>query len=159
MISCRVCREHLPGYISRELTTAARSQVAEHIQTCNACYAVYVHQRELSSELSRTLPGLGSPLPSLERIWAGVEAEMRAPKRQSISLEQARYSLAVVLLVIALLLPWSIRAHQFNLPTPPTPAALNTPSTPAVVSAKTTSEITPPVQPNHAPVRGATDTP
>lgn len=159
MIACRVCREHLPGYIARELAPAVRSQVAEHIQTCDACYAAYVHQRELSSELSRTLPGLGNPLPSLDRIWAGVEAEMRAPKRPTISFEQARYSVAVVLLMIVLLLPWSLRAHQFNLPTPPTPDTVNTPATPAVLTAKTTSEFLPPVQPNHAPVLGATDTP
>ena len=158
MISCRICREHLPGYISRELSTAARSQVAAHIQTCDACYAVYVQQRNLSSELARTIPALGNPLPRFDRIWAGVEADLRQPKRQPMRLDQARYTMIVLLLMIALLLPWSIRAQQFNLPTPPTPAALNTPATPIAISmAKYTLEVTP--QSNHAPIRGATDTP
>lgn len=160
MIPCRVCREHLPGYISRELSPAARSQVAAHIETCDACYAAYVQQRELTSELTRTLPELGGARPRLDHIWAGIEADIRQPKRTTIKLDQARYSLAVLLLMIALLLPWTIRSHQFSLPTPPTPDVVNTPSTPVAISlVKAVDEITPPVQPNHAPVMGATDIP
>lgn len=160
MITCRVCREHLPGYIARELSHAARSQVAAHIQTCDTCYAAYVKQRELGGELARTLPALGGAHPRLDQIWAGVQADMRQPKRQPIRQEQARYSIAVLLLVIALLLPWSMRSSAFTLPTPPTPAGLATPSTPvAAVFARYTLDLTPPALSNHAPEMGATNTP
>lgn len=160
MMTCRFCREHLPGYIARELTPAARSQVAAHIQTCNACYAAYVQQREVSGELARTLPALGGALPRLDRVWTGIQADMQQPKRAPIRHNQAGYTLIALLLMITLLVHSSLNARHFSLPTPPTPAALNTPSTPvAAVLVTYTVRFTPPVQPNHAPVMGSTDTP
>lgn len=158
MISCRVCREHLSGYVSRELPTALRTQVAAHIDSCDACYAQYAQMREVSSELARTLPTLGTP--RMDKMWAAVESDLRHPRRETPRIDQVRYSVIVIVLLIAFLMPWTLRAQQSELPTPPTPAAGTPLGTPvAAVLVKVNDAVTPPLQSNYAPSMGATDSP
>ena len=79
-------------------------------------------------------------------------------------LYQARYSLAALILMIALLLPWSMRSRSFVLPTQPQPETL-TPDGTAVVALPTeTTTLTATLQSNYAPATpsawaSVTDTP
>jgi anti-sigma factor RsiW len=152
---------HLPGYIHRELAPELRAQIGAHLDRCVGCYAVYREQRALASELAETIPLVGRGAPPLERIWNAVQADVRHPKRAVIRHDQARYSLIVLILLAALLIPWSARGELSILPTPPTPAASSPQGTEVAYSSETTlsQNLTPPLRVNYAPQAGATDTP
>lgn len=163
MITCRTCRNHLPAYLHRELPPKLRAEVAEHLQDCDACYALSVQQRDLSNDLSRSLPAFGSPVSGLDRIWSAVQADMAQSRREPEVLEKVRYSIVALIFVLALLLPWTVRGQRLTLPTPPTPAVSTPRGTPVGVAFApytiTFSSLTPPIQSNNAPELGATDTP
>ncbi|MEP7293005.1 MAG: anti-sigma factor [Chloroflexota bacterium] len=161
--SCRNYRALLPGYIQRELTPPQRARVSRHLNGCANCYVAYIEQKQLVHELTFSLPRVGAlpaaHAPRLDSIRASVMAEMAHPKPR-VTLYPARYSVVVLLLMFALLLPWSMRGQAFALPTPPQPEAA-TPSGTAVVAEPATdpATLTATLQANYAPSIGATDTP
>lgn len=159
--SCRQYRVLLPGYIERELAPKQRERVSRHLSGCAECYVAYREQRQIVHELTTSLPriGAGHTTPRLEKIRAGVMDEMRQPK-PPMSLYQARYSLAALLLIVTLMLPWSMRGQAFSLPTPPQPEQVNPPGTPVVaLPATDAATLTATLQANYAPQPGATETP
>ena len=159
MITCRTCREYLPGYLQRDLHPKLRAEVAAHLESCDTCYVLSVQQRDLA----RSLPTVGSPVSGLDRIWSAVQADMAQPRREPEGLEKARYSVVALIFIIALLLPWTVRGQRLVLPTPPTPAVSTPKGTPVGVAFApytiTFTSLTPPIQSNNAPEPGATDTP
>lgn len=157
--TCRHCRALLPGYINRELTPPQRARVSRHLNSCAECYVAYIEQRQLVQELATSVPRIGGEPPRLDKMRAAVMAEMAAPNRTKARLDYARYSMAALVLMLAVLLPWSMRAHPFALPTPPQPETV-TPSGTAVAALPTeTATLTATLQSNYAPVPGATETP
>lgn len=163
--SCRHCRTLLPGYIQRELSPKERERVSLHLNSCAACYVVYTEQRQLMNELAFSVPRIGAGAPRLDKMRAAVMAEMQRPAAPAprVRLYQARYSLAALVLMVALLLPWSMRAHSFPLPTPPQPETLAPQGTAVAALPTETFTLTATLQPNYAPATpsatGATDTP
>lgn len=166
--SCRQYRGLLPGYIERELSPKQRERVSRHLNSCVECYAAYTAQRQIVRELEAGLPrlGTGSHAPRLDRIRAAVMTEMAQPRPQP-KLYQARFSLAALVLVGALLLPWSMHGQVFSLPTPPQPEQIRPQGT-AVVAVMPTeaATLTATLQANYAPATasqeataGATNTP
>ncbi|MEO8397921.1 MAG: hypothetical protein ABI700_33315 [Chloroflexota bacterium] len=126
----------------------------------------YTQQQQLERELSFAVPRLGGAPPRLDKMRAVVMAEMARPAAKPKSqmqsqarLYQARYSLAALILMIALLLPWSIQNHSFSLPTPPQPEKTLAQGTAVVVLATYTPTLTATVQANYAPLPDGTDTP
>jgi hypothetical protein len=110
--------------------------------------------------------------PRLDKIRAAVMAEMAAPPKPKARFHHARYSVVALLLMIAVLLPWSIRNRSFTLP--PTPPEALTPQGTEVVFAALPTEtatLTATLQANYAPnpsasilandspMPGATETP
>lgn len=166
--TCRHYRALLPGYIERELSPAQRARVSRHLNECAECYVAYIEQRQLVQELSISVPRIGAAQlgmqPHLDKIRAAVMAEMAAPaaRKPKLRIDQARYSLAALLLMMALLLPWSMRNRSFALPPPPQPETL-TPQGTAVAAVPTATatqrQPTATLQSNYAPVFGATETP
>lgn len=159
--SCRQCRVLLPGYIQRELSPKQRERVSRHLSDCAECYMVYTQQRQLERELAFNVPRMGGAPPRLEKMRAVVMAEMAHPAakpKSQAGLYQARYSLVALILMIALLLPWSIRSHSFALPTPPQPEK-TLPQGTAVVVVTYTATLTATLQANYAPLPDGTDTP
>lgn len=159
---CKQCRVLLPGYIQRELTPQQRAQVSRHLNACAECYTVYMDQRQLVRELSINVPRIGSnAAPNLERIKLAVMSDLAHPKKPALRTYQpARYSLAALLLVIALLVPLTAHSHSFELPTQPRPATLTPEGTAvAAIFATETATLTATIQMNYAPVLGSTDTP
>jgi anti-sigma factor RsiW len=158
-ISCRQCRKLFPGYIGRELTPKQRERVSRHLNTCAECYVVYSEQRQLIHELSYSLLRLGTQAPRLDKIRAGIMAEMRQPEQSKSGHQsrlirtQARYSLAALVLMLALLLPWSIQSRAFALPTLPQPETITPQGTPVVFASATESAptLTATLQSNYAP--------
>ncbi len=180
-ITCGECRTLLSGYIGRELSREARAQVASHIDTCNACYSSYLQQREITGELRQLLPAIGQAETSrLENIWSAVQTGISQPRISPFQKDPARFGIAALIVVAAVLLPWFISQQRLviSLPLPPTPVAMVvlTRETEAGASAIATEEghtvavaateysataATPPAQPNYSPVvqAGATDAP
>ncbi|HVU10763.1 MAG TPA: zf-HC2 domain-containing protein [Phototrophicaceae bacterium] len=162
-ISCRECRVLLPGYIQRDLTPKQRERVSRHLNTCSECYAAYEEQRVIVRELAINLPRIGSDHAPLDQIRAAVMAEIAQPKppRRTARL-QARYSVAVLVLMVMLLLPWTFRSYAAE-PPPTQPRPENaTPSATVMVVASATeaaNTLTATLQSNYAPISGATDTP
>ena len=164
--ACRQCRELLPGYIHRELTPKQRERVSRHLTICPGCYVAYTEQRQLVRELAYSLPRLGGDAPRLDKMRAAVMAEMERPAPPRLRLDQARYGLVALILMTALLLPWSMRQRSYPLPTPPQPETI-TPQGTAVVAVPTeTATLTATLQSNYAPpsvaneaTAAATDTP
>jgi anti-sigma factor RsiW len=144
-LSCRQCRKLLPGYIGRELTPKQRERVSRHLNTCAECYVALTDQRQLSNELAYSLPRIGASEPRLDKIRAGIMAEMRQPAPSKsggqvrLIRTQARYSLAALVLMVALLLPWSIQSRAFALPTLPQPETVTPQGTPVVFAVATES--------------------
>jgi anti-sigma factor RsiW len=157
-LSCRQCRKLLPGYIGRELMPKEREKVSRHLNTCSECYVVYSEQRQLMHELAYSLPRIGAA-PRLDKIRAGIMAEMRQPppkpskiSRARVIGTQARYSFAAFALMLALLLPWSIQNRAFALPTLPEPETLTQQGTPIVYAAtEAAPTLTATLQSNYAP--------
>ncbi len=162
--SCRQYRVLLPGYVERELTPKQRERVSRHLSACAECYEAYAEQRQITRELTTSLPRVGArdaagQAPRLDKIRAGVMAEMRQPK-PPIRLDHARYSLVVLMLMVTLLLPWSMRGQAFSLPTPPQPEQTTPQGTPVVYVPSTDAvTLTATLQANYAPLPGATETP
>ncbi|NDJ60114.1 MAG: zf-HC2 domain-containing protein [Chloroflexi bacterium] len=171
--ACNHCRSHLIGYINRELTPAARRRVAEHLDSCPACYSVYLRKRDAAHELANGLTLIGrSDAPQLGDIWNAVQSGMAGPRRRPWQF-QKQHSLVVLLLIIGLLLPWSFTQRQVVLavPVPPTPRdtqiTQHTPSStgfvalePAATAAAPSTAnpggtMTPRVESNYAPLPGA----
>jgi anti-sigma factor RsiW len=162
--SCKQYRALLPGYIERELSPQQRERVSRHLNACPDCYVAYIEQRHISRELANSLPRVGAATgsaPRFDLIRAAVMAEVHQPKRQP-RLVDARFSIAALLLVVALLLPLSVRERVFALPTPTQPQPEYTAvqgTAVAAAPATDTVTLTATLQANYAPVIGATDTP
>ena len=159
-MSCRECRELLPGYIQRELSPKQRERVSRHLSACSECYAVYVGQRVVVRELAISVPRIGGDHPPLDRIHSAVMSELATPKAQHSGLYHARYSLAALVLMVSLLLPWTFRSYASAPPTPPRPENV-TPQGTAVISSPPTeaATLTATLQANYAPLVGVTETP
>ncbi len=164
--TCRHCRALLPGYIQRELTPKQRVWVSRHLNECDECYVACMEQRQLVRELSTSIPRIGTrgESPPFDALRAAVLAQVAQPGKparsmQRMGVDYARYSIAVLLLVVVLLLPLSTRGRTFNVPTPPTPDQSLPQGTAVAALPAESATLTATLQPNYAPFLGATDTP
>jgi anti-sigma factor RsiW len=163
--TCRQCRALLPGYIQRELSPRQRSFVSRHLNSCAECYVVYTTQQQLERELAFAVPRIGGGAPPrLDKMRAAIMVEMARPAAKPKTppqLVQMRYSLsfAAIILMIALLVPWSIQSHAF-VPTQPLPVNV-TPQGTSVVALPATEAVTltATMQANYAPLPDGTETP
>lgn len=106
-----------------ELPPRARQRVDQHLNQCSSCAAFYVAQRQLVRDLEQTLPQIArTSTPQLNRIWADIQADMTRPR--IIARPQTRYGVAALILMLALLLPWSMDKQRgaLALPLQPIPA-------------------------------------
>jgi anti-sigma factor RsiW len=176
-LSCHDCRKFIPAYVSRELPTSLRRRVGEHLDGCEACYTVYLRQREIAHELVQQVPAIGrTNAPQLGKIWNAVQTEMTLSRPSSWSRVTKRHGIVTIALVLVLLLPsLGYQALQqravMALPVPPTPTeavdttsqavAMATAECNCVVSAAATAapNYTVPAHPNYAPNASGTETP
>ena len=120
--TCRRCRADIPAYIHRELPPRRRRRVHLHLNGCATCYAFYRNLHDVDDELRATMPLIGvADTLQLARVWRGIQTEMRPP-RPSYGHWRVRYSLAMAIFVLAVVLPWRFAAQQARaLPVQPTP--------------------------------------
>jgi hypothetical protein len=137
------------------------------LNACANCYTLYRQLRDVDRELQATLPLIGQPSrQQLVGLWQGIQAQMNAPRR-TLPMFRLRYGVAVMLAVMALVLPWTFnRQAVYALPLPPTPGSAARITNPPDVIAMATAdapttgfEPTPTLEPNDAPSMSATETP
>jgi anti-sigma factor RsiW len=166
-ISCFECQSRLDAYINRDLPLRKRQRVAHHLHQCEACYAAYTNLRGLTQELRADLSFMGQPgVAQLDQMWLAIQTDMShaRPVRRRF---KRRYGLAALILLLALILPWSLKEHEFVLAFPlqsaqnqhrpaPIPAGL-TPESPVahggetIVDLHVTSPCIPPAETPAAP--------
>ncbi|MEL6149895.1 MAG: zf-HC2 domain-containing protein [Chloroflexota bacterium] len=133
-ISCQHCNDNLIAYINGETGPRLRRRMAEHLQTCEACYADYVRECDIARDAQNDLTLLGRPdNAQLDRIWEAVHVELDAmpqtpPRPQSYG---ARRSLALIALVILCALPWTTSVESRVI------AAFSLRATPAIMPQST----------------------
>jgi anti-sigma factor RsiW len=181
LVSCKSVRGDLPRYIDRELPAGRRSQVAAHLDGCDACYRAYLAERDSMRQLGESLPAVGARHSGqVSHLWAGVQAGILRRRVTNPLREPAKLWLVGILMAAALLLPWlsDQRELRMSLPDPPTPAvnlerALETEAVPELAGTPAAENVhpgdpaqavslnvTPPAHPNYAPVSaGATSAP
>jgi anti-sigma factor RsiW len=122
-MTCRQCQSKLVAYVHNQLNGRARARVDRHLNECPVCYAAYLAQRDVAQELAHSLPVLGRPdAPQLGRMWLAIQADMNRPRRIARP-NLARFGVACLVLVLALILPWSLDKQQVALAVPPQPSA------------------------------------
>lgn len=158
-LMCRYCRANLDAFLDNRLAPRARRRVAKHIDSCPACYDAYTRRRDLRRELQQGIPLVGrSHTPDFERIWSAVRVEIPRPQTRRT---QYRYGFVALLLLLALLVPFTMGNHELTraVPVPPvpeteasseTPASADDPELVATVAASSTNmaqESAPPTLP------------
>ncbi len=117
---CRFSRANLDNFLDSTLAPRARRRVARHIDACPACYDAYNRRRDLRRELQQGIPLIGrSHTPDFERMWNAVRVEIPRPARRT----QFRYGFVALLLLLALLVPFTMGNHELTraVPVPPVP--------------------------------------
>jgi len=129
--TCRYCQAQMAAYIHGELPLKARRRIARHLDECPTCYARHNEARELNQQLGYGVPLIGqAQTPQLQRIWAGIQADMTPPppkkNRYPLSL---RYSFVAFMLILTFfLLPLTLgnRNVSFSVPSQPKPPTIAT---------------------------------
>lgn len=129
MFRLRYCRARMADYLDGRLSLHARRRIAHYIDTDPACYAEYVHQRELRRELTASLPRVGKANPTrLDALWTAIQADLRpnAPRRvihPTLLPFRARYGFAGMALGLLVMLPLTVGTGgvSFALPNHPEP--------------------------------------
>jgi hypothetical protein len=108
---------------------SVRRAVGAHIDGCEACYTVYLRQREITHELVHQVPAIGrTNPPQLGKIWNAVQAEMLLPRPSSWSRFPRRPIITVTLVLVLLVSSLGYQALQHRavmaLPVPPTPTEI-----------------------------------
>ncbi|MBC7809978.1 MAG: zf-HC2 domain-containing protein [Burkholderiales bacterium] len=144
-MDCRFCEAHLVAYLNGQLSAKARSRIARHVDECESCYAAYMNERDMSRELERRVPLVGANVgmgtnAAFARMWSAIEIEIPTSPAPAASTGwrwsyQLRYSLAALVFMLALLLPWTMEQHKIglSLPIPPEPSLVIERGTPAPV--------------------------
>lgn len=130
---CKYCQSRLVAYIHNELPLKQRREVAQHLDTCETCYAVYLQQQDLVHELTVAVPrvGAGSHKADFKAVWMAMHNRAEHTKSSSSSYS-VRYGLAALVVTLLFLIPLTMGGHNITLAAPPTqPAPLTLRATPS----------------------------
>lgn len=116
---CRVYRLQLDAFLDGRLAPRARQRLACHLDHCPACDRVYNLRRDLRRELTQAVPLVGRDhAPDFDRMWQAVRAELPRPVSRQMPF---RYGLVMLLVVVALLVPFTLGHHDGARPIPNQP--------------------------------------
>lgn len=125
LLACRYYHSKLDAFVDGRLSPRARRRLARHMDHCPACYRAYTRRRDLQQDLRQTVPLVGRDhAPDFDRIWGAVRTELPQPRRP-----QFRYGVAVLLLLLALLVPFTMGNHELTRVIPEHPVPHAEPST------------------------------
>lgn len=113
MLRCRAVQGKLTAYVHGELPLKARRRVSAHLEGCHNCQMAYQRQRELIRELERDVPRVGQAHSvQLARVWSRVEGELRASAPRPTIQYRASYGVAVLLFMIAMVVPYILSRDE-----------------------------------------------
>ncbi len=163
----------LAAYVQDELPLHLRRRVATHLLTCESCCLALDRERTLARTLKGEMPILGAPRPEqVTRLLPGILAEVIPPAGAERGFAACRFpglgmvmlvSLALAILVPAMVLPRSIAVSAPDQPAPYQIAATPTlsmtdspqrvlPVSPTVVAAQRDIATEPAMNPSPAPI-------
>jgi anti-sigma factor RsiW len=112
----------MTAYLHGELAPRTRQRVTQHIHECPMCYTRYIEERDDQRDLTYFVPLIGrEDKPRYDKMWVSIQADLSRPKQPRY---QIRYGLAALMLMVALLLPWTMGQRSTALaalPTQPSP--------------------------------------
>lgn len=111
MTHCQYCQEHLIAYINNEATPRIRRRVADHLHSCETCYAIYTRERDAAQQLSRELTLFGRANDNqLDSLWSVIQDEIETPEPITRTNNGKVWQRGLVLVALAVLcaLPWSL---------------------------------------------------
>lgn len=127
-LRCHEMQGRLPAYARREISAAARQDIARHIESCPDCYRAYASLRAETRSVAQPLRQFGQPdNATIKRLWTNIQAELAAPipARLLPPAQQPVYraGLIAAFLMALLVLPFSLgRAYSGTyVPTQPKP--------------------------------------
>lgn len=126
----RYAKMRMPAFLRGDLPLRARRYVARQVDADPLSYADYTQERQLADELARRLPTHGRPnQATLNRVWSRIQADLAhqpAADARAASVRlprfRLRYSLVMLVMVVALLLPLMLDNHMVSAAVP-SPAA------------------------------------
>jgi anti-sigma factor RsiW len=134
-ISCQGCQSQLIAYLNRELRPSMRERMARHLDTCPTCYARFMQESQLASELQQGIPLVGRALtPSFDQVWSAFRRGGRGSSTRSSTSQSIRYGWAMLAVAVMLVIPMTMGAQQVTLasaPTQPSPMQIAQKSTPS----------------------------
>lgn len=149
----RYAKARMAAYINGEVSPATRRLIAQQIDTHDDVYRCYVQHREAKRNLERELPTFGQASETqLDSMWANIQTQLNQPEPATPAPVRTTpryslgYGLAMVLCVMALLLPLSMdatRAQASFTPQPqhPSPEFTEVATTPAYLRLATHVQI------------------
>ena len=117
---CKFYQRQIDSYLDKTLNTRAKRRLARHIDDCPACYRAYAQRRNLRRDLQDAVMLVGTHhRPDFDRMWGAIRAELPQPHYQA----PFRYGLAVLMLLLALLVPFTMGNRDLarTLPEQPKP--------------------------------------
>ena len=117
---CKFYQRQIDSYLDKTLNVRARRRLARHLDVCAACYRAYAQRRNLRRDLQGAVVLVGTHYqPDFDRMWAAIRTELPQPHYQT----PFRYGLAVLMLLLALLVPFTMGNRDLvrTLPEQPKP--------------------------------------
>jgi anti-sigma factor RsiW len=145
-LTCKFYQRQIDAYLDKTLNMRARRRLARHIDECPSCYRAYAQRRDLRRDLESAVSLVGRHHePDFDRMWGTIRAELPQPRYQT----QFRYGLVGLMLLLALLVPFTmgnrdLARHVPDQPKPHTDPATETPVASQLVAAAT--EVAPATQ-------------
>ncbi|MBL8156486.1 MAG: zf-HC2 domain-containing protein [Anaerolineae bacterium] len=134
-ISCKRCQSQMIAYLNRELRPSMRERMANHLDTCPTCYARFLQESQLASELQQEIPLVGrGQTPGFDQVWSAFRRDRHGSSTRSSFSESIRYGWAVLAVAVMLVIPMTMGAQQVTLasaPTQPSPMQIAQQSTPS----------------------------
>jgi anti-sigma factor RsiW len=134
-ISCQRCQLQLIAYLNRELRPSMRERMARHLDTCPICYARFMQESQLASELQQEMPLVGrGQTPGFDQVWSAFQRGGRGSSARSSFTQSIRYGWAVLAAAVMLVIPMTMGAQRVTLasaPTQPSPMQIAQQSTPS----------------------------
>ena len=139
LLVCKFYARQIDSYLDKTLNLRARRRFARHIDDCATCYRAYVRRRDLRRDLQGAVALVGRDhTPDFDRMWGAIRDELPQPRYQA----PFRYGLAALMLLLALMVPFTMGNRDLgravpDQPQPHTDLATETPVGSQLVAAAT----------------------
>ena len=118
LLKYHYCKRRMVAFVNGDLPAPARRRVARYIDENQAIYRDYIATRRITQELQTRIPAANRPTDvQLNRIWDGIQADLRPAPRGWMPQKVFRpgYALAMLATVMAIALPLLLGENSISL--------------------------------------------